>query len=95
MITVSMGKDKGVKVPKIDTHLLSISEEEPRQSGIEEDLLSSSFQEEREPGFATVIVIPDGGIIHKDGEGKPGCHTHVSPLQGDETYPDEKKAVSE
>jgi len=62
---------------RADAHLLCIGKKQPRQAGVKEDLLSGSFQEEREPGLATVIVLHEGGIINKNGEGETGRHGGV------------------
>jgi hypothetical protein len=94
MITVSMGKNEGVQILKMVPHLPGIGKEKIRQPGIEEDFCPGCFQEIRKTGFATVIVIPDGVVIDKNGEGKTGSHRSVSPIQADETSPAQKIRIS-
>jgi len=49
VINMSMRKNEEVQIPQADAHLLCIGKKQPRQAGVKEDLLSGSFQEEREP----------------------------------------------
>jgi len=90
MITVSMGKNEGVQILKMVPHLPGIGKEKIRQTGIEEDFRPGCFQEVRKTCFSTVIVIPDGIVIDKNGEGKTGSHRSVSPIQRDEASPVQK-----
>jgi hypothetical protein len=86
VIDVAVREDENVQVPEADSHLLRVGKEQSGQTGIKQDLLSGCFDQEREPGLATVIMVRGCSVIDKDREDEPGGHGRISIRERDELF---------
>ena len=70
VVEVPVGENDIIQIMQADAHLGCIGEECIRVSGIEQDLLSHRFKENRKPGLADEIPVRKGSVIDKNREGE-------------------------